>query len=53
MTGPGRPPIGNVHEIRFPDDLWTKVEQAAERDGTSAAEYVRRAVVASVDTPRD
>ena len=42
MTGPGRPPIGAVREIRFPDDLWSRVEALADDYGVSRADMVRR-----------
>jgi hypothetical protein len=37
-----------VHDttIRFTDELWRRVRQTSEREGTSAAQFVRDATVA-------
>jgi hypothetical protein len=39
-----------VHEttVRFTDELWASVRRASERDGTSAAQFVRDATVARI-----
>lgn len=39
-----------MHEttVRFTDELWASIRQASERDGTSAAQFVRDATVARI-----
>ena len=39
-----------MHEttVRFTDELWASIRQASERDGTSAAQFVRDAAVARI-----
>jgi hypothetical protein len=39
-----------VHEttVRFTDELWARVRQTSERDGISAAQFVRDATVARI-----
>jgi hypothetical protein len=39
-----------VHEttVRFTDELWASIREASERDGTSAAQFVRDAAVARI-----
>jgi hypothetical protein len=39
-----------VHEttVRFTDELWARVRQTSEREGISAAQFVRDATVARI-----
>ena len=39
-----------MHEttVRFPDELWTRVQRISRREGISAAQFVREATVARV-----
>lgn len=39
-----------MHEttVRFTGELWARVRERSERDGTSAAQYVRDATVARI-----
>lgn len=34
--------------MRFTDDLWARIRQASEREGISAAQFVRDATVARI-----
>jgi hypothetical protein len=42
MTGPGRPPIGPAHKVRFPDELWEPLGDEARDNEVSVAEMLRR-----------
>jgi hypothetical protein len=44
MTGPGRPPIGPVREVRIPDELWDAVLAESFVESVSMSEVVRRAL---------
>jgi hypothetical protein len=46
--GPGRPEIGPAFSLRFPADLLARTDERAKEEGISRAEYVRRAVEASL-----
>lgn len=42
--GPGRPEVGPVVQVRFPDDLLAKVDERAKVHGVSRAMMIRRMV---------
>lgn len=49
MTGkPGRPYVGERVGILIPPDLLAKIDEAARRDYTSRAEWIRRACAEAV-----
>lgn len=43
-VSPGRPLIGRVVNVRMDETMITQVEAAAEAEGVSRAEWVRRAI---------
>jgi hypothetical protein len=44
VTGPGRPLVGKVREVRVDDETWSEVERYAALGGVSAARWVRDAI---------
>jgi len=48
---PGRPATGRdpVRSIRIDDERWGRVAEAAEEDGTSSTEIVKRAIDEHLD----
>lgn len=46
--GPGRPEIGPPVNVRFPEDVLTRLDVAARAEGISRAEKIRRLVEAAL-----
>lgn len=55
VLGPkgGRPGIGPAFSLRFQPDLLVKVDAAAEREGITRAEWVRRAALRALSASRE
>ena len=50
MTGPGRPPVGPVVEVRFPPELLAEIDDV--REGMARAEWIRCACQTTVNMLR-
>lgn len=46
--GPGRPAVGAVLNVRFPDDVRARLDERAAGEGVAVAEMVRRLVTAGL-----